>query len=56
MTRLLQAIRRIAGMPDYEHYLAHCRQKHPGEPVLSEREFYERHIEARYAGAGSRCC
>jgi uncharacterized short protein YbdD (DUF466 family) len=56
MTTLLRLIRQMAGMPDYEAYLAHQRLKHPGEPFLSEREFYDRYLELRYGGAGSRCC
>ena len=56
MSTLLQLIRRIAGMPDYQGYLSHQRDKHPGEPILSEREFYDRYVESRYGGAGSRCC
>ena len=56
MTRLLKALRQIAGMPDYERYLEHRRQVHPTEPVLSERDFYDRYLETRYAGTGSRCC
>jgi uncharacterized short protein YbdD (DUF466 family) len=56
MTRLLTALRQIAGMPDYERYLAHRKAVHPEEPVLTEREFYDRHLEWRYAGTGSRCC
>ena len=56
MSRLLAVIRRLTGMPDYEAYLVHQRTKHPGDPVLSEREFYDRYLEARYGGTGSRCC
>ena len=56
MTRLLTAIRQVIGMPDYERYLAHQKEAHPGEPVLTEREFYDRYLESRYAGTGSRCC
>jgi uncharacterized short protein YbdD (DUF466 family) len=56
MTRFIALIRRIAGMPDYETYLAHQREKHPGEPMLTEGEFYDRYLESRYGGAGSRCC
>jgi uncharacterized short protein YbdD (DUF466 family) len=56
MTQLVAFIRRITGMPDYENYLAHQREKHPGDAVLSEREFYDRYLESRYGGAGSRCC
>ena len=56
MNKILAAIRRMAGMPDYDSYLAHHREQHPGERVLTEREFYERYLETRYGGVGSRCC
>ncbi|HKV69843.1 MAG TPA: CstA-like transporter-associated (seleno)protein [Gemmatimonadales bacterium] len=51
--RLLQALRRIVGAPDYEAYLDHCRRAgHP--PLLDEqayiREFFDR------KGARTRCC
>ena len=56
MPQLLSLIRRIAGMPDYEAYLVHQREKHPGEPALTQREFYDRYLESRYGAASSRCC
>jgi len=51
--RLLRALRRIVGAPDYEAYLDHCRRAgHP--PLLDEpayiREFFDR------KGARTRCC
>ena len=49
-------LRRIAGMPDYEAYLAHRRRSHPGESVPSEREFYEEFVRNRYGDGQSRCC
>jgi uncharacterized short protein YbdD (DUF466 family) len=56
MNRILAWIRQIAGMPDYQRYLAHRRESHPADPTLTEREFYERFVSARYDRAGSRCC
>lgn len=45
------------GAPDYQAYLAHHAQCHPGTPPLSEREYVNVFIERRYnrRGAG-RCC
>jgi uncharacterized short protein YbdD (DUF466 family) len=54
--RLLNALRRIAGMPDYAGYVAHMAGRHPGCPVLSEREFYDQYVNARYGNGASRCC
>ena len=56
MNNILAIVRKITGMPDYDRYLAHQREKHPGDPPLTEREFYDRYLESRYGGAGSRCC
>jgi len=54
--RALRAIRREAGMPDYQAYLDHRHAKHPGEPVLSRKEIFEKAGEERYRDGGSRCC
>jgi uncharacterized short protein YbdD (DUF466 family) len=56
MRKFLAALRRIAGMPDYARYLEHRARCHPGETTMTEREFYDRYLETRYGGAGSRCC
>ena len=51
-----QNARQVFGIPDYERYLAHCAEHHPGEPVLSEREFFTRAIDRKYCKSGPRCC
>ena len=43
-------------MPDYAGYLEHAREYHPECRLLSEREYYEQYLTARYSGGGSRCC
>ena len=48
--------RQIFGIPDYERYLAHCAEHHPGEPVLSKRDFFARAIDRKYCKSGPRCC
>ena len=57
---ILRSIRRNArqvfGIPDYERYLAHCAAHHPGEPVMSKREFFKRAIDRKYCKSGPRCC
>lgn len=52
----VRAFKRVAGMPDYAGYLAHMEEKHAGCKVLSEREYFEEHIQARYGSGVSRCC
>jgi uncharacterized short protein YbdD (DUF466 family) len=54
--RVAAIARRVAGVPDYEAYVAHVRTRHPGREVLSRGEFFAARIEARYRGSGGRCC
>jgi uncharacterized short protein YbdD (DUF466 family) len=56
LTRARTAVKRIAGMPNYEAYLEHLRSCHPECPLPSEREYYELYLKQRYAGGGMRCC
>jgi len=51
-----QAWLQIFGMPDYERYLAHMNSQHPGEPVLSRRDFCAQAIDRKYGRSGPRCC
>lgn len=50
------AVRRIAGMPDYEAYVTHLRARHPDRPIPTEREFFTEYLRARYADGPTRCC
>jgi len=49
-------LRRIAGMPDYEHHVEHLRRCHPDHPIPSERQYYEEFLNARYTDGPTRCC
>jgi uncharacterized short protein YbdD (DUF466 family) len=53
---LRQAVLRILGVPDYEHYVAHMREHHPGDPVLTRDAFMRERLAARYERPGARCC
>ncbi|MBF0155676.1 MAG: YbdD/YjiX family protein [Magnetococcales bacterium] len=49
----------MIGYPDYRAYVAHREEHHPGEPLLSEREFLQDRLLARYGGRKGRpvrCC
>ncbi|UUZ85905.1 YbdD/YjiX family protein [Paenibacillus sp. P26] len=49
----------LVGVPHYETYVQHMKEKHPGEPVKSRDEFFREAQEARYNAKGgkvSRCC
>jgi uncharacterized short protein YbdD (DUF466 family) len=56
LRRALNALRRIAGMPDYAAHLEHLRRCHPGRSVPTEREFFEQYLERRYGDGPTRCC
>jgi|SoimicmetaTmtLAB_FD_contig_81_80890_length_1200_multi_2_in_0_out_0_2 uncharacterized short protein YbdD (DUF466 family) len=56
LQRIRQACRQLFGIPDYDRYLTHVRANHPGEPILSEREFHALAIDRRYGGMSARCC
>lgn len=53
-----QAMRLMVGLPDYDTYVAHMRENHPGQPVMSYEDFFRERQEARYGGKGGsgRCC
>lgn len=51
-----QAARLMVGVPDYETYLAHRREHHPGEPVMSYAEFFRERQDSRYASGRVRGC
>ena len=52
----MRAFKQVCGMPDYPAYLAHMTERHPGGSVLTEREFFESFVSARYGNGASRCC
>jgi len=49
-------LRRICGMPDYDAFVAHLREHHPGTPAPSVREYYAQFVAARYGDSPTRCC
>jgi uncharacterized short protein YbdD (DUF466 family) len=49
-------LREVSGESAYDHYVQHCRREHPGEPVMSRRDFERRRQDAREARPQARCC
>lgn len=49
-------LRRVIGAPDYDGYCRHVAAVHPDRAPLSEREFLEERLKARYSTPGNRCC
>ncbi len=56
LARVAALLRRIVGAPDYDAYLRHIAEYHPGSVPQTEREFLDERLVARYSRAGSRCC
>ena len=50
--RLREGARLMIGVPDYETYVAHMRQAHPGQPVMSYAEFFRERLKAIAAEGG----
>jgi len=53
---LCQIGRQIAGIPDYDRYLAHMAEHHAGEAVLSREAFFAQAIDRKYGRSGPTCC
>lgn len=53
---LRQSLRLMVGVPEYDAYVAHMRNKHPGQPVMPYQEFFRERQEARYDTRVGRCC
>lgn len=56
LDRLAAVVRRIIGVPDYDHYLAHARRCHPDRPVMTRDDFIRQRLVDRYSRPGARCC
>ena len=54
--RVGTVLRRIIGAPDYEGYVRHVRETHPGETPVSADDFYRAQAEGKYTRPGTRCC
>ncbi len=51
-----QACRQVFGIPDYDRYLEHASVTHPGQAVMSKREYVDQAIDRRYGGRRAGCC
>ncbi len=56
LRRVARVTRRVVGVPDYDTYLAHVSECHPGTTPLSRQEFERARLEDRYSRPGQRCC
>ncbi len=57
-SRTKAVIKSIFSIPDYEKYLKHQRDRHPGQtPLTEKKEFYMLSLKERYeSGKINRCC
>jgi uncharacterized short protein YbdD (DUF466 family) len=46
----------VIGVPDYERYLAHVRECHPGSQPMTRQQFEETRLHDKYSRPGQRCC
>jgi len=56
MKKVLDVLRRIIGIPDYDRYVEHCRLRHPDRKPLSRDEFVTERMRVKYSTPGTRCC
>ena len=57
LARLVEMLRLMVGVPDYARYVAHRRERHPGEPVMTRAAFVAASQQRRFGSEGPpRCC
>ena len=56
LVRINAVVRRIIGAPDYSAYVKHMSEHHPECAPLTQAEFLDEQLTARYSTPGSRCC
>jgi uncharacterized short protein YbdD (DUF466 family) len=56
LQRAAAVVRRVVGVPDYERYLAHMRERHAAIAPMSREEFEKSRLEDKYSKPGQRCC
>lgn len=53
---IVRTLHAIAGVPDYDSYLAHVLEHHPDRTPMTRDEFVRDRLENRYNRPGNRCC
>jgi uncharacterized short protein YbdD (DUF466 family) len=49
-------LREVSGESGYDRYVTHARREHPGQPVMTRREFERWRQDDRDARPRARCC
>jgi len=54
--RAAAVVRRVIGAPDYDHYVAHMRERHPDITPMTREQFMTTQLTTRFEKPGARCC
>jgi uncharacterized short protein YbdD (DUF466 family) len=46
----------VSNLPDYQAYVRHFQEKHPGQTPPTEKEFFKELLENKYGPNAKRCC
>jgi uncharacterized short protein YbdD (DUF466 family) len=49
-------LREVTGESAYDRYVQHMRRDHPGQPVMSRRDYERRRQDERNENPRARCC
>ena len=56
LSRAADVVRRVVGVPDYDRYVAHVHECHPGTVPMTRAAFDQSRMEDKYSRPGNRCC
>lgn len=56
LSRAWSYVGAVMGDHDYQRYVTHQTARHPGGPVLSERDYWRMRHHEQEANPQSRCC
>jgi uncharacterized short protein YbdD (DUF466 family) len=56
LASIAAVVRRLIGVPDYDTYLLHMRERYPQCTPMDRAAFERDRLTARYQRIGSRCC
>lgn len=54
--RVADTARLMCGVPDYDTYVAHMKNKHPDQEALSYEAFFENRMNARFGASSTKAC
>ncbi len=56
LTRAWSYVGAVMGDHDYQRYVQHQSARHPGGPVMSERDYWRMRHDEQEANPQGRCC